>query len=182
MTNRISMNPLNIGSYAALLVLSVVVIVMIATGGETGNRPRRTWGVEIPKVSAEREQAALVLYQQGETLVQNGNINDALNAFEQATIQNPGLAQAFLRMAMTLREYRPDEVSGIIHNLRRAVELHLDYAKPGSEEYLGKRYKVEVYVDTIANRAFSGDPELPDDDDFLDDLALLLGLFQAGCT
>ena len=178
----ISMDRLSIASYIAIVVISVIVVVMIVTGEQTHSRPRRALDVEVPKVSPEREQAALALYQQGEGLLQEGKIDEALAAFEEAKVQNPGSAQTFLRIALTVREHRPDEVVAIIRNLRKAVELHPDYAKPGSEEHLGKRYKVEVYVDTIANRAFSGDPDLPDDEDFLDDLALLLGLFQAGCT
>ena len=176
------MDRLNLASYAAIVLLSAIIVVMIATGEQTQSRPRRALGGEVPKVSPEREQAALSLYRQGEALLQEGKIDEALVAFEEAKIQNPGSAQTFLRIALTLREHRPDEVVTIIHNLRKAVELYPEYAKPGSEEYLGKGYKVEVYVDTIANRAFSGDPDLPDDDDFLDDLALLVGLFQAGCT
>lgn len=90
-------------------------------------------------------EAADVIFYMGETLRQQGMLDKALAAYEDAAKKNPDFAPAYLGMARVHMAQDPAQVDQALEDLETAIDLDADF--------------LEAYIEMAAVQVQAGDPK-----------------------
>lgn len=155
-----------------LLVVAVAVFLVVANcacrrGGKNTNTNGLASSSANEPGSEQSKRQAQFLVDQGKEFYQNDQVEQAAEAFQQATQLNPDLAEAHLRLGMAYAALnKKDEAEA---SYKKAVELYKKKVQSDSKDaeaffYLGQAHSL-LHQDDEASRALRQATRLRPDDE-----------------